>query len=255
MLTVDRPAHASTPAHRPPYSRWPDRRPRPRSSASIDVVDGPAQRHRPAAGRARDARRERPGRRVPAGRAQRAAPRVHRATPAARSGTPSDRRCRRASQQWKNALLDLSLRNRLINFTDRRGLGCSSCRTASSADLEDLVHDERRSQLLPVRPDRRGARRARGRDAARDLPQDQLAELLDDARDGVRRRHARARTRPGCAAWPTRPGRSSEETGANNLYLALGSLVWELDGRPLRSPLVLVRCTWSTPARGSAPTG
>ncbi|HLM07318.1 MAG TPA: DUF4011 domain-containing protein, partial [Blastococcus sp.] len=31
-----------------------------------------------------------------------------------------------------------------------------------------------------------------------------------------------------------------EETGANNLYLALGSLVWELDGRPLRSPLVLI---------------
>ena len=31
-----------------------------------------------------------------------------------------------------------------------------------------------------------------------------------------------------------------EETGANNLYLALGSLVWELDGRPLRSPLVLM---------------
>ena len=31
-----------------------------------------------------------------------------------------------------------------------------------------------------------------------------------------------------------------EETGANNLYLALGSLAWELDGRPLRSPLILV---------------
>ena len=27
-----------------------------------------------------------------------------------------------------------------------------------------------------------------------------------------------------------------EETGANNLYLALGTLVWELDGRALRSP-------------------
>ncbi len=24
----------------------------------------------------------------------------------------------------------------------------------------------------------------------------------------------------------------AEETGANNLYLALGTLVWELDGRP-----------------------
>ena len=34
-----------------------------------------------------------------------------------------------------------------------------------------------------------------------------------------------------------------EETGANNLYLALGSLVWELDGRPLRSPLVLIPVT------------
>ena len=31
-----------------------------------------------------------------------------------------------------------------------------------------------------------------------------------------------------------------EETGANNLYLALGSLVWSLDGQQLRSPLILV---------------
>src|ERR671916_377858 len=40
-----------------------------------------------------------------------------------------------------------------------------------------------------------------------------------------------------------------EETGANNLYLALGSLVWELDGRPLRSPLVLVPVTLTPTSR------
>ena len=40
-----------------------------------------------------------------------------------------------------------------------------------------------------------------------------------------------------------------EETGANNLYLALGSLVWELDGRPLRSPLVLVPVTLAPTSR------
>ena len=40
-----------------------------------------------------------------------------------------------------------------------------------------------------------------------------------------------------------------EETGANNLYLALGSLLWQLDDRELRSPLVLVPVRLTTRAR------
>ena len=32
----------------------------------------------------------------------------------------------------------------------------------------------------------------------------------------------------------------AEETGANNLYVALGSLVWDIEGREVRSPLILV---------------
>ena len=40
-----------------------------------------------------------------------------------------------------------------------------------------------------------------------------------------------------------------EETGANNLYLALGSLLWKLDDRELRSPLVLVPIRLITRAR------
>src|SRR4029078_1956653 len=40
-----------------------------------------------------------------------------------------------------------------------------------------------------------------------------------------------------------------EETGANNLYLALGSLLWSLDARELRSPLILVPIRLTTRAR------
>ena len=43
-----------------------------------------------------------------------------------------------------------------------------------------------------------------------------------------------------------------EETGANNLYLALGSLLWKLDDRELRSPLVLVPIRLTTRARQQA---
>ncbi|MET1008195.1 MAG: AAA domain-containing protein, partial [Propionibacteriaceae bacterium] len=41
-----------------------------------------------------------------------------------------------------------------------------------------------------------------------------------------------------------------EESGANNLYLALGSMVWSLDSRPLRSPLILVPVQLKPAARG-----
>lgn len=42
------------------------------------------------------------------------------------------------------------------------------------------------------------------------------------------------------------------ETGANNLYLVSGFLRWELDGRELRSPLVLTPVTLTTASRGAA---
>jgi hypothetical protein len=42
-----------------------------------------------------------------------------------------------------------------------------------------------------------------------------------------------------------------EETGANGLHLALGALHWELGGRPLRSPLVLLPVVL-TPANGTS---
>src|SRR5687768_9914907 len=137
-------------------------------------------------------------------------------------------------QQWKNALLDLSLRNRLINYTERSGLALAVPDTALGA-LENFVHDGTPITLLPT--DQLAAvQKERGVTSARELPEAQLTELLVDRREV----HADVTTGgylPRLRNIAYKAKTVLEETGANNLYLALGSLVWELDGRPLRSPL------------------
>ena len=52
-------------------------------------------------------------------------------------------------RQWKNALLDLSLRNRLINYTERSGLALA-VPGASLGILENFVHDGTPISLLPA---------------------------------------------------------------------------------------------------------
>src|SRR5829696_8302642 len=140
-------------------------------------------------------------------------------------------------QQWKNSLLDLSLRNRLINYTERSGLALAVPGTSLAA-LENFVHDGTPITLLPA--DQLAAvQKERGITTARELPEEQLAEQLVDRREV----HADVTTGgylPRLRGLAYKAKTVQEETGANNLYLALGSLVWELDGRPLRSPLVLI---------------
>src|SRR4051794_26587317 len=143
-------------------------------------------------------------------------------------------------QQWKNALLDLSLRNRLINYTERSGLPLVVPGTSLDA-LENFVHDGTPISLLPA--DQLAAvQKERGITTARELPEAQLADALVERREV----HADVTTGgylPRLRGLAYKAKTVQEETGANNLYLALGSLVWELDGRPLRSPLVLIPVT------------
>ncbi|MFD2094044.1 DUF4011 domain-containing protein [Blastococcus deserti] len=140
-------------------------------------------------------------------------------------------------QQWKNALLDLSLRNRLINYTERSGLALTVPGPALGI-LENVVHDGAPVTLLPA-DQLAEVQKERGLTSARELPQEQLTELLVERREV----HADVTTGgylPRLRNLAYKAKTVLEETGANNLYLALGSLVWELDGRPLRSPLVLI---------------
>src|SRR4051794_9298980 len=139
--------------------------------------------------------------------------------------------------QWKNALLDLSLRNRLINYTPRSGLPVV-VPAESLGILENFVHDGTPITLLPS--DQLAAvSRERGAATARDLPAEQLAETLVERRS-VHADVAESGYLNRLRNLAYKAKTVVEETGANNLYLALGSLVWELDGRPLRSPVVLV---------------
>src|SRR4051794_7839507 len=149
-------------------------------------------------------------------------------------------------QQWKNALLDLSLRNRLINYSPRSGLPLI-VPAGSLGVLENFVHDGTPITLLPA-DELAAVARERGSASARDLPEEQLTEKLVEHRS-VHADVFEAGYLPRLRNLAYKAKTVVEETGANNLYLALGSLVWELDGRPLRSPLILVQVTLTPTGR------
>ncbi|ALN14788.1 DUF4011 domain-containing protein [Acidipropionibacterium acidipropionici] len=134
-------------------------------------------------------------------------------------------------EKWKRQLLDLSLRNRLINSPESALRRHSIVRLAIPDGLigsfEDLVSAETRLSLSPDegRQDSLdetylATRLLERHDVATDLP-------LDEYDSALQKIAADTRT-------------LIEETGANNLFLAVGSLVWRSADRDLRSPLILV---------------
>ncbi|SDY30470.1 Part of AAA domain-containing protein [Modestobacter sp. DSM 44400] len=138
---------------------------------------------------------------------------------------------------WQDVLLDLSPRNRLIDFPERAGLALTVPPDALAV-LGRLLHTGAPVTLLP------GDRmcvpaRERGVRSARDLPAEQLTELLATRRT-VHSDVPDAGHLPRLRGLAHQARTGAEETGANDLFLALGSLAWALDGRPVRSPLVLV---------------
>lgn len=154
---------------------------------------------------------------------------------------PKDRLAR-----WQRKLLDLSLRNNLLNF--RAGKKSLRLDAPNPASLEDLLAGGQSVKLLP-RPDlmdgsdprsqaiyeareREDLRRTHALDALKrcevfvGLPQDEL-----DARLVELYRLAR---------------NTMQEGGANTLFLALGFLSWTRDdkaGQRYRAPLILVPVT------------
>src|SRR3954462_6654550 len=83
-------------------------------------------------------------------------------------------------QQWKNALLDLSLRNRLINYSPRSGLPLI-VPAGSLGIMENFVHDGTPITLLPA-DELAAVAKERGTTNARDLPEELLAEKLVERR-------------------------------------------------------------------------
>jgi hypothetical protein len=146
-------------------------------------------------------------------------------------------------QQWKNALLDLTLRNRLINYTERSGVSLV-IPGGGLGIMENLVSSRRALTLLPS-DQIDEVQRARGVVRGADLPPQLLADLLYTK--------SMSYVDVASAGYPARLRGLAykaktliEETGSNNLYLALGSLIWTFDNRQLRSPLILVPVRLST---------
>jgi SpoU rRNA methylase family enzyme len=149
--------------------------------------------------------------------------------------------------QWKNALLDLSLRNKLINYTDRAGFRVDVPGPALGR-FEDAISAQARITLLPS-DEVKSVDVARGIRFGRDLPERERELLLADKHSAyVDVTQATYKTKLRHLAYKAKT--ILEETGANNLYLAFGMLNWHFNDRELRSPLVLVPVTLTTANRG-----
>ena len=135
-------------------------------------------------------------------------------------------------QNWQKRLLDLSLRNPLINRTSRHAVELR-VPPALIGEFEDLVNDKEYITLAagryrPAGLSDDGLEQEQTR--AESLLKERTVEVELTATERVQRLQALA----------TSARTAVEETGANNLYLAIGTLHWDSDGSRLHSPLILI---------------
>ena len=135
-------------------------------------------------------------------------------------------------RDWQKSLLDLSLRNPLINRTSRHAVELR-VPPALIGEFEDLVNDKEYIALAagrhrPAKLSNEGLQQEQTR--AVSLLKERTVEVELAPTERVQRLQALA----------TSARTGVEETGANNLYLAIGTLHWESDGSRLHSPLILI---------------
>jgi very-short-patch-repair endonuclease len=145
-------------------------------------------------------------------------------------------------KRWKDKLLDLSLRNRLLN--DRDGRSALPLDVPDLARFEDALARDAAFDVLP-RPavDPRDARDAQLADARQD-PQEVAARRVAD----LERRILHADLAPAdlftrAVALDRAARVDREEGGSNTLFVALGSLVWfeaPSSAQARRAPLLFV---------------
>lgn len=145
-------------------------------------------------------------------------------------------------ERWRNRLLDLGLRNRLLNFSDNKRTISFLC--PDVAHLEDRLADGAAIKLISL-PEQNPLgqrdpvlhREARGQDlyrgfAAQALQRDELSSMLEP-KDLTARLTALYRQAKS----------DITEGGTNTLYLAVGVLKWKKrpgDERTYRAPLLLL---------------
>ena len=161
--------------------------------------------------------------------------------PDPRSLTPADRVTR-----WQRKLLDLSLRNSLLNF--RKNKRAVTIEAPDPSRLEDTLSSGKALKLLP-RPDLMDGSDPRNRALHESRAHEDLGR--HHALDGLTKGEIFATSGDGelesLLVELYRSARTSlEEGGANTLFLALGFLVWTQEGKEARrhrAPLILIPVT------------
>ncbi|MFE9959178.1 DUF4011 domain-containing protein [Micromonospora sp. NPDC005299] len=142
-------------------------------------------------------------------------------------------------QQWRKSLLDLSLRNPLLNLP-KRGRGLDLHVPAGAlALLDDLIHDGRQVQVIP-QDDISHVHELAGARRAQDLDAEILTrELRTDRR--VYGAVTEARYKTAMRALQREARTMEQETGSNYLYLTIGTLVHtKTTGGEAYAPLFLL---------------
>ncbi len=138
---------------------------------------------------------------------------------------------------WKNALLDLSASNQLINMRTNRTVELV-VPAETTGHFEDIINAGKTVTLLPADqlPE---AATLQGIKQGSELPADLLNAMLDEQfltfTNQFAKTYGTLLRRLQLQAKNYR-----QETGANNLYLSFGALNWRHMGKEFKSPLVLV---------------
>lgn len=142
---------------------------------------------------------------------------------------------------WQRELLDLSLRNRLLNMRASREVLPLQLRPGMLSELDDIIHQ---GQPLTVfaHNDVTENRRLQGIQSVKELSADYLLTALTD----MSRVYADI-TQQQYKSYFNNLRRTvrtlKEETGSANLYLTLGGLVYERNDRVVEAPLFLIPIT------------
>lgn len=150
-------------------------------------------------------------------------------------------------QRWRSDLLDLSLRNPLLKLSDSRGLQLL-VPSRTLGEFEDRLNSNQPIRLLPHR-DLSAIHIGRGLTSARELPEEEReAVFLDE--NAVYAFSPRYHVRQRLTSLRRDARTAKEETGANSLFLTLGSFRWKdrSGTKEGRAPLYLlpVRLTGSS---------
>lgn len=164
-------------------------------------------------------------------------------------------------RRWLDSLLDLSLRNPLINFANKRTAVRLLIPTGSLGLLEDLLQSQKQFQLAtaPYMQSDDGQTAPIWSDNQRgEVPAN--PKLENFLNSGITNPSGLIHTEYGDPdVFLARMRRTAseaksilQETGSNGLYLALGSLSWKVPQGDIESPLVLIPVTLTPKSRGTA---